>query len=56
MKNIHPPNGLRLTHPPQISLGRLQILMPENHLGDNLQRDPISTGIRGRISPKVMRG
>ena len=35
MENIHPPNDPRLTHLAQIRLCRLQILMPENHLGDN---------------------
>ena len=45
MDNIHPADRFRLRHLSQISLGGLQILVPEDHLGDYLQRHLIPTRI-----------
>jgi hypothetical protein len=52
--DVHPPDGFRLTHPAQIGLGGLQILVPQNHFRDDLQGDPIPTGISGRMPPEVV--
>jgi hypothetical protein len=46
VQNIHPPDGFGVADLPQVDLGCLQILMPQDHLGDNLQRYSISAGIR----------
>ncbi len=31
MKNVHPTDRLHLADPPQVSLSRFQILMPQDH-------------------------
>ena len=54
VENIHPTDGLRLRHLPQIRLGGLQILVPEDDLGDNLQRNPVPTRIGSGIPPEIM--
>ena len=55
MQRIHPPDRFCITYLSQINLSCFKILMPQNHLGDNLQRNPITAGIRGGIPAKIMR-
>jgi len=47
MKNVHPPDGFSITDLAQIDLSGLQVLMPQNNFGDNLQRHSISAGVCG---------
>ncbi len=54
MQNIHPPDGLSIADLAQIDLGRLQVLVSQNDLGNNLQRHPISAGIRGGMPAEIM--
>lgn len=45
VNDVHPPDGFHLTHPAQIGLGGLQILVPEDHLGHDFQGNPVPAGI-----------
>ncbi len=42
MKNVHPPDGLSVADLAQIDLGRIQVLMPQNDFGDDLQRHSVT--------------
>jgi hypothetical protein len=47
VNDIQPADSLRLADLAQIGLGGLKVLMPQNHLGHDLQRDPVSAGCGG---------
>ena len=51
---IHPSDGLIITNFPQIDLCRLQILMPQNNLGDYLQRYAIPACICCRVPAQIV--
>jgi hypothetical protein len=44
MKDIHPTNGLCITHLAQIDLGGFQVLVSEQDFGDDLKGHPIPAG------------
>jgi hypothetical protein len=54
MQNVHPSDGLRFADLAQIALGRLQVLVPEDHFRDDLQRDAASAGVGRRIMRKLV--
>ncbi len=56
MQHVHPPDGLRFADFAQVTLGGLQIRVPENNFRDDLQRDAASAGVGRRVAAKVMRG
>ena len=47
MQDVHPPDRLGIADLPQVDLRSLQVLMTEDDLGDDLQRDPVPAGIGG---------
>ena len=54
MQDVHPPDGFGFAHPAQVTLRRLQVLMPEDDLRDDLQRNPASACVDYRIATQVM--
>ena len=54
VQDIHPSDGFGITYLSEIYLRGFQILMPQDYFRYYFQRDTISAGIRGWISPEVM--
>ena len=54
MQNVNPPDGLGDADLAQVDLGRLQVLMPQNDLGYDLQGYPVPACICGRMPAQVM--
>ena len=48
MKDIHPVQSLGLTYPAGVGLRRLEVLMTEDHLGDDLKGQAVPARIGGR--------
>jgi hypothetical protein len=55
MKNVHPPDGFSIADPAQIDLGCLQVLMPQNDFGYDLQWNVISAGIGRGMPTQIVR-
>jgi hypothetical protein len=54
VKIVHPPDRLRIADLPEIDLGGLQVLVPQDYFRYYFQGDTVSAGIRGRISTEIM--
>ena len=54
MQNVHPSYGFGVADLAQVDLDRLQVLMPQNDFGYDLQWYPIAACIGGRMPTQVM--
>ena len=52
---IHPAHSFSLAYLAEVLLSGLEILVPQQHFRDDLERNPVPTGVGSRVPSQVVR-